>query len=139
MQHEKLGMRSVGTTRLLPGVALFDETCDLTNEAAQEATVRACRSANPGIIIVGIPRTASKSHFEFCMTLRTRQLERGALYIMILTGSEDALSKKQFLALETLHQGEGRECLAWTGFTTSGDRGQVGLQPSCHEPCSRVE
>ena len=39
MQHEKLGVRSVGTTRPLRGVALFDETCDLTNEEAQEATV----------------------------------------------------------------------------------------------------
>ena len=54
MQHENLDVRSVGTTRPLRGVALFDETCDLTDEDAQEATVRACRSANPGIIIVGI-------------------------------------------------------------------------------------
>ena len=139
MQHENLDVSSFGTTRPLRGVALFDETCDLTDEDAQEATVRACLSVNPGIIILGIPRTASKSHFEFCMTSCTWELERGALYIMILTDSEDALSEEQFLALETLHQGEGRECLARTGFTTSGDRGQVGLQPSCHEPCSRVE
>ena len=81
-------MRSVGTTRPLRGVALFDETCDLTDEDVQEASVRACRSANPGIIIVGIPQTASKSHFEFCMTLCTWQHERGALYIIILTDSE---------------------------------------------------
>ena len=47
---------------------MFDETCDLTDEDAQEATVRACCSVNPGIIIVGISRTASKSHFEFFMT-----------------------------------------------------------------------
>ena len=91
---------------------MFDETCDLTDEDAQEATVRACRSVNPGIIIVGIPRTASKSHFEFCMTLCTWQHERGALYIMILTDSEDALSEEQFSALETLHRSEGS---AWLG------------------------
>ena len=112
MQHENLDVRSVGTTRPFRGVALFDETCDLTDEEAQQATVRACRSANPGIIIVGIPRTASKSHFEFCMTLCTWQHERGALYIMILTDSEDALSKEQFSALETLHRSDGS---AWLG------------------------
>ena len=44
MQHENLDVRSVGTTLLLRGVALFDETCDLADEEAQEATVRACRS-----------------------------------------------------------------------------------------------
>ena len=91
---------------------LFDETCDLTDEDAQEATVRACCSVNPGIIIVGIPRTASKSHFEFCMTLCTWQHERGALYFMILTDSEDAFSEEQFLALEKLHRSEGS---AWLG------------------------
>ena len=69
LQHENLDVRSVGTTRLLQGVALFDETCDLTHEDAQEATVRACRSVNPGKIILGIPRTASRIHLEFCMTL----------------------------------------------------------------------
>ena len=47
MQHENLDVRSVGTTRPLRGVALFDETCDLKDEDAQEATVRACRSVNP--------------------------------------------------------------------------------------------
>ena len=112
MQHENLDVRSHGATRPLRGVALFDETCDLTDEDAQEATVRACRSVNPGIIIVGIPRTASKSHFDFCMTLCTWQHERGALYIMILTDSEDALSEEQFSALETLHRNEGS---AWLG------------------------
>ena len=99
MQHEKLDVRSVGTTRPLRGAALFDETCDLTDAEPQEATVRACRSANPGIIILGIPRTASKSHLEFCVTLCTWQHERGALYIMILTDSKDALSEEQFSAL----------------------------------------
>ena len=69
MQHENLDVRSVGTTRPLRGVALFDGTCDLTDEDAQEATFRACRSVNPGIIVVGIPRTASKSHFEFCVVV----------------------------------------------------------------------
>ena len=88
MQDENL---DVGTTRPLRGVALFDETCDLTDEDAQEAAIRACCSASPGIIVVGIPRTASKSHFEFFMTLCIWEHERGALYIMILTDSEDAL------------------------------------------------
>ena len=96
MQHENLDVRSVGTTRPLRGVALFDETCNLTDEDAQEATVR----------------TAPKSHFEFCMTLCTWQHERGALYIMILTDSEDALSEGQFSALKTLHRSEGS---AWLG------------------------
>ena len=57
---------------------------------------------------------------------------------MILTDSEDALSEEQFLALETLHRSEGSAWLG-RGFTTSGDRGKVGLQPSCLEPCSRVD
>ena len=112
MQHENLDVRSVGTTRPLRGVALFDETYDLTEEDAQEATVRACRSVNPGLIIVGIPRAASKSHFEFCITLCTWQHDRGAVHIMILTDSEDFFSEEQFLALETLHRSEGS---AWLG------------------------
>ena len=103
-QPENLDVRTVGTLR---GVALFDETCDLADEDAQEATVRACRSANPGIIILGIHRIASKSHLEFCMTLCTWQHERGALYIMILTDSKDVLPEEQFSALETLHWSEG--------------------------------
>ena len=108
VQHENLDVRSVGTTRPLRGVALFDETCDLTDDDAHEAaTIRACCSANPGIIILGIPRTASKSHLEFCMTLCFWQHERGALYIMILTDIEDVLSE-----LETLHRSEGS---AWLG------------------------
>ena len=113
-------MRSVGTTRPLRGVALFDGTRDLTDEDAQEATFRACRSVDPGTIIVGIPRTASKSHFEFCTTLCTWQHERGALYILILTDSEGALSEEQFLALEPLHRNEGRAWLGW-------DLRQVGI------------
>ena len=59
MQHENPDVRSVGTNRPLRGVALFDETCDLTDDDAQETAIRACRSANPGSIIVVIPRTAS--------------------------------------------------------------------------------
>ena len=46
------------------------------------------------------------------MTLCTWQHERGALYIMILSDSEDVLSEEQFLALETLHWSEGS---AWLG------------------------
>ena len=38
------------------------------------------------------------------MTLCARQHERGALYIMILTDSEETHSEEQFLALDTLHQ-----------------------------------
>ena len=41
----------------------FGEMCDVTEADAQEATVRACHTVNPGIIVVGIPRTASSSHF----------------------------------------------------------------------------
>ena len=99
---------------------MFDETRDLTDEEAQEATVRVCCSVNHGIIIVGISRTASKSHFEFCMTLCTWQHERVALYIMILTDSEDAHSEEQFWALEKLHRSEGS---AWLGR----DLRQVGI------------
>ena len=76
LQHENLDVRSVGTTRPLRGVALFDEMCDLTDEDAQEATVRACRSVNR-IIILGIPSTVSRIHSKFCMTLCTWQHERG--------------------------------------------------------------
>ena len=50
MQHENLDVKSVGTTRPLRGAALFDDTCDVTDEDAQDAAVRACRSVNPGII-----------------------------------------------------------------------------------------
>ena len=46
------------------------------------------------------------------MTLCTWQHERGALYITILTDSEDVLPEEQFLALETLHRSEGS---AWLG------------------------
>ena len=49
-QHGNLNVRSVRTTRLLRGVALFDETCDLTDEDAQEATVRAFCSVNPACV-----------------------------------------------------------------------------------------
>ena len=100
-------MKSVGTTRPLRGVALFDETCDLTDEDTQEATIRACRSVNPGIIILGIPRTVSRSHLEFCMTLCTWQHERCALDITILTDSEDVLSEKHYVAIKTLQRNEG--------------------------------
>ena len=46
------------------------------------------------------------------MMLCTWQHERGALYILILTDSEGALSEEQFLALDTLHRSEGS---AWLG------------------------
>ena len=66
LQNMNLDVRSVGTTRPLRGVALFDETFEFTDEDAQEATIRACHSLNPGIVIVGTPRTVTKSHSEFC-------------------------------------------------------------------------
>ena len=47
------------------------------------------------------------------MTLCTWQHERGALYILILTDSEDALSEEQFSALATLHRSEGSTWLGW--------------------------
>ena len=74
MQHENLDVGGVGTTRLLRGVALFDETCDLTDEDAQEASIRACCSVNPGLIMFGIHRTASKSHDVVYLATRTRCL-----------------------------------------------------------------
>ena len=81
VQYMNLDVRSVGTTRLLEGVALFDWTCDLTDEDAQEATFRACHSVDPGIIIVGITRTVTKSHVEFCMMLCYRATQaRCSLY-----------------------------------------------------------
>ena len=46
------------------------------------------------------------------MTLCAWQHERGALYIMILTDSEDAFSEEQFPALKTLVRSEGS---AWLG------------------------
>ena len=48
-QRESMYMKSVETTRLLRVVSLIDEKCDLTEADAQEAAVRACHSANPGI------------------------------------------------------------------------------------------
>ena len=90
----------------------------------RKATVRACRSVNPGIIILGITRTVSRSHWEFCMTLCTWQHEGGALYIMILTDSEDAFSGEQFFGTQN-GAPKRWECLAWTGFTTNGDRARL--------------
>ena len=106
---------------------MFDETCELTDEDAQEATGRACHSLNPGLIILGILRTVSRSHLEFCMTLCAWQHERGALYIMILTDSEDAFSEEQFSALKTLHRSEGS---AWLGR----DLRQMGIGARCWTP-----
>ena len=128
LQHENLDVRSVGTTRPLRGVALFDETCDLTDEDAQEATVRACRSVKR-VIILGIPSTVSRIHSKFCMTLCTWQHERCAL----LHHDYDRFRGCTFRGTLCGDQNiatERRECLARTGFTTSGDRGKIGLQPS---------
>ena len=130
-QRDNLHLRSVETSRPLRGIALFDGKHDLTDADAQEATVRTCRSANPGIIILYVHRTASKSHLGFCMSLCTWQHERGALYIMILTDS-DTFRGAVFGARNT--PPERRECLARTGSQTNGDRGQIG-----HEPCPRVD
>ena len=62
VQHMNPDMRSVGTTRSLRGVVMFEETCKLTDGEAQEATIRAWRRTNPGTIIFGILRTVTKSH-----------------------------------------------------------------------------
>ena len=95
-----------------------DDETPWTNEEAQEATVRACCSANPGRIIGGIPRTASKSHLDFSMTLCSWQQERGALY------NHDPSRFRGCTFRGTFSQNnatERRECLARTGPTTSGD------------------
>ena len=137
MQHENLDVRSVGTTRPVRGVALFDETCDSMDQDAQEAAVRACCSVKPGIIIVGIPRTASKSHFQFCMTLylatptrcplhHNPDRFRGCTFRGTVFGARNAPPER-------------RECLARTGSPTSGDLGQVEIQSFCHESRSRVD
>ena len=46
------------------------------------------------------------------MTLCTWQHERGALFIIKLTDSDETLSEEQFVALEALHPSEGS---AWLG------------------------
>ena len=46
------------------------------------------------------------------MTLCTWQHKQGALYILILTDPEEALSEEHLLAPETLHWSEGS---AWLG------------------------
>ena len=56
MQPENLDVRSVGTTRPLRGVALFNETCDLTDEDAEEAAIRACCSPNNRRILACIAK-----------------------------------------------------------------------------------
>ena len=86
---------------------MYDENYDLNGTEAQEDTVCACGRANPGKVIICISRTTWKSHLGFCMTLCTWQHERGALFIIILTDSEETLSEEQFVALEALHQSEG--------------------------------
>ena len=146
MQSENLDVRSVGTTRPWRGVALFDETCDLTDEDAQEAAIRACCSANPGIIIVGKPWNNHRWHpsnsleepFRILhdvvyLATRTRcplhhnpDRFRGCTFRGTVFGARNVAPKR-------------RECLAWTGSPTSGDRGQVGLQPFCRESRSRVD
>ena len=111
VQRNNRDVRCVGTTRPSRGVALIDETCDLTDEEAQEATIRAYHSVNPGIAIVGTTRTVTKSHFEFCMMLCTWQHKRGALYILILTDREEALPEEQF----------------WRSKHCTGAKGVLGL------------
>ena len=109
--------------------------CDLTDEDAQEATVRACRSVNPGIIILGISRTVSRNHFEFRMTFVRGNTSEVPFTFMILTESEDALSEEHYVAIKTLQRNEGS---AWLGRDLRQVE-KVGLQPSCLEPCSRVD
>ena len=83
------------------GRAWFDGKCALADEDAQEAAVRACQGANPGTINVGLPRIASEGNFGLYTALCTGQLERGALYTMILTDPEATLPEEQHMALET--------------------------------------
>ena len=119
MQHKNLDVRGVGTTRRLRGVALFDETCDLTDEEAQEAAVRACRSANPGIIILGnSPNSLEKSfgilHDLVYMATRARcplhhdpDRFRGCTFRGTVFGAQNAPPER-------------RECLARTGSRQPG-------------------
>ena len=106
MQHENLDVRSVGATRPLRGVALFDATCDLTDEDAQEATVRACHSVKHGVII-GSEKPLRILHDVVYMATRSR---------CPLHHDPDRLQGCTFrgtvLALETLHRSEGS---AWLG------------------------
>ena len=94
--------------------------------------------SHPTILPTSSLRLKSGKHLEFCMTLCAWQHERGALYIMILTDSEECIFRGTVFGTKGAAPWRG-ECLAWTGFTTNGDWGKVGLQPSCHEPCSRVD
>ena len=64
-QRKNLNLRSVETTRPLRGIALTDAD-------TQEATVRACHSANPGIIIVCIPRSFSEPPWVLHGAVATR-------------------------------------------------------------------
>ena len=112
MQRGNQDVRSFGTTRPLRGVFLIYGTCEVTDEGAQETTIRAYLQVNPGIIIVDIPRTTSMSNFEFCKASCTCQHDRGVLYIVILTDCEGTFHEEQHLALETLHWSEGS---AWLG------------------------
>ena len=111
-----LNLRNVETTQPLRGNALFDERCDLTDADTQEATVRACRSSNPGIIIVCIPWTSSKSHLGFCTALCTWQQERVHHDLHRLRGDT---SRGAVLGPGDIASERG-ECLARTGSQTNG-------------------
>ena len=121
MQRGNLEMRSVGTTRPLRGVALFDETCELTDEDAQEATVRACVAVwireESSLASLEQHRRATSNFARRCVHGNTSEVP---LYILILADSKGALSEEEFLALEPVHWSEGSAWLGW-------DLRQVGI------------
>ena len=131
MQHENLDVRSVGTTRPFRGVALFDETCDLTDEDAQEGAIRACCSANPG----KKHRWHSSNSLE-----KSLRILHDVVYLATRTRCPlhhdpdrfRGCTFQQFLALETLHRSEGSAWLGW-------DLRQAGTGASFESSLSAVD
>ena len=99
---------------------MFDETCDLTDDEAQEATSSSMSQCESWNIHSWHPPNRLEKSFGILYDLCVHGNTSEALYIMILTDSEDALSEEQFWALETLHRSEGS---AWLGR----DLQQVGI------------
>ena len=126
-QHENLDVRSVGTTRPLRGVASFDETCDLTDEEGESWNTHRWHPSNsleePLRILQDVVYLATRTR---CLLHHDPDRFRGCTCRGTVFGARNAAPKR-------------RECLAGTGSPTSGDLGQVGLQPFCHESRSRVD
>ena len=120
LQHENLDERSFGMTRPLRGVALIDETRDLTDEDAQDPPNSLKKSFG---ILHDVVYMATRAR---CPGHHDSDRFRGCPFGGTVFGARKAAPKR-------------RECLARTGSSTSGDRGQVGLQPCCHESRSRVD